>query len=112
MGDKSISMDENRLPAEDLANEERLENRGENAAVLDDPMGVDDWDGISPGSNEVSLESLREGEAEEAANDNWDDNDDNAFNDSDDALPDDSEEAAINQDLLDTTERGRFGDGA
>lgn len=80
--------------------------------LVDDEMSPDDWDGIQPGGpDEVELVSLDGLSQSEAANDNWDDNDDNPYGDSDDALPADSEEAAITQDLLNTTERGRFGDG-
>jgi hypothetical protein len=51
-------------------------------------------------------------EAGEAASDgDWEDDDDNPMNDSDEALPEDSEEAAIRQDLMDSTEPSRFDDG-
>lgn len=80
--------------------------------LVPDEAGIDDWDGIGmAGSPEevelVPLETLAQGDA---ANDNWDDEDDNAYEESDEALPGDSEEAAIDTDLLNTTERGRFGD--
>ncbi len=112
MSDQSPPVDGNRLPAEDLANEDRAEfDREKPGTPLEsDDLGPDDWDGIDTSLGEtVSLDALRDGEG--AANDNWEDDDDNPFNDSDDALPDDGEEAALRQDLLDSPERGRFGDG-
>lgn len=100
--------------------------------LVPDAADVDDWDGMdmdgaegdshegdSPeggaeglrsNPNEVETVPLDTLSQSDAANDNWDDNDDNPYNDSDDALPDDSEEAAVDTDLLNTTERGRFGD--
>jgi hypothetical protein len=111
MSDQSVNFDENRLPAEDLAAEDRaaLDMEQSGLPTDRDDLSIDDWDGISPGSEEVSLEELEAGEA--ASDGDWEDDDDNPMNDSDEALPEDSEEAAIRQDLMDTTEPSRFDDG-
>ncbi|MBE7184312.1 MAG: hypothetical protein INR68_07890 [Methylobacterium mesophilicum] len=111
MSDQSVNFDENHLPAEDLAAEDRaaLDMESDGLPTDRDTLAVDDWDGISPGSEEVSLEEL---EAGETANDaDWEDDDDNPMNESDEALPDDSEESAIRQDLMESTEPSRFDDG-
>lgn len=131
MSNAATRMKSDPLLAEGMGEEESLgadagEGNAGQPTVPENPLvpeaaDVDDWDGMSLDSapdatevesspNEVELVSLDALSQSDAANDNWDDNDDNAYNDPDDALPSDSEESAVKQDLLDTTERGRFGD--
>jgi hypothetical protein len=64
-----------------------------------------DWDEITSGvltREEISIEELEEGDVEELP----DEDDDNPYMDSDEALPDDEEERAIRRDL--TKEGGSF----
>lgn len=108
---------------EDLGADAGAGNAGQPTApaspLVPDAADVDDWDGIGlegeeagkGGDTEVETVPLDTLSQSEAANDNWDDADDNPYNDSDEALPSDSEESAVDTDLLNTTERGRFGDG-
>lgn len=131
MSNPATRMKSDPLLAEGMGSEESLgadagEGNAGQATTPENPLvpneaDVDDWDGMSLDStsdeavlegsaDEVELVSLDTLSQSDAANDNWDDNDDNPYNDPDDALPGDSEESAVKQDLLDTTERGRFGD--
>ena len=131
MSNPATRMKGDPLLAEGMGEEESLgadagEGNAGQPTVPESPLvpeyaDVDDWDGMSldgapdeprveTSPDEVELVSLDTLAQSDAANDNWDDNDDNAYNDPDDALPSDSEESAVKQDLLDTTERGRFGD--
>jgi hypothetical protein len=87
------------------------------AAVEDDaPIEEEDWERVDPaeaeaGADEEDIFASEEVEIVTEETDlSQDDDDDNPYQESDEALPDDREEAAIGRDLLDRDEGERFGD--
>ena len=86
-----------------MANPQKTEKPDDSATMAESPpLPTSDWDGLSE-EVEAPIEDLDaigpNGIETEDSTESLEEEDDNPYQDSDEALPDDKEEAAINRDL-------------